>query len=307
MLGRGQRPQAAAARAPLDPEGEADGMSGSSRSTHHNRSDRTARPRGAKRGSKNGGAPGKHARRNSDTSWERAADWYDGWVGAHGSVYHRRVALPATLELLALTSGERLLDIGAGQGVLAPDAARRGAAYVGVELSPRLLRRARERHGDTGRFLLGDARALPPEVQSGAFDAVSFLLSVQDMDPLEAVIGEAARALRPGGRLVLFMVHPCFRVPRQSGWGYDPARKLPVRRIDRYLTPLAVPMGKTTSYHRPLSAYVDALARHRVGVDRLLELGDDEPWARRHGRPFNGDIPLFLALRGVKRDAVATR
>ena len=136
MLGRGQRPLAAAARAPLDPEGEADGMSGSSRSTHHNRSDRTARPRGAKRGSKNGGAPGKHARRNSDTSWERAADWYDGWVGAHGSVYHRRVALPATLELLALTSGERLLDIGAGQGVLAPDAARRGAAYVGVESEP---------------------------------------------------------------------------------------------------------------------------------------------------------------------------
>ena len=73
---------------------------------------------------------------------------------------------------------------------------------------------------------------------------MSFLLSVQDMDPLEAVIGEAARALRPGGRLVLFMVHPCFRVPRQSGWGYDPARKLPVRRIDRYLTRWPCPWAR---------------------------------------------------------------
>jgi hypothetical protein len=37
--------------------------------------------------------------------------------------------------------------------------------------------------------------------------------------------------------MVLLLTHPCFRVPRQSGWGWDEQRKLQYRRVDRYLTP----------------------------------------------------------------------
>ena len=63
------------------------------------------------------------------------------------------------------------------------------------------------------------------------------------------------------------MTHPCFRVPRQSGEGWDEQRKLLYRRVDRYLSPLAVPMkayaggrAATWSYHRPLEDYVNGLA-----------------------------------------------
>lgn len=278
------------------------------RADRGHRSDATRHPEGERR--RDNGRPDGHrrspagrraGRARPGTSWERAAEWYDGWVGKRGSVYHRRVALPVTLGLLDLAPGERLLDLGAGQGVLAPHAAQRGAEYLGIEASSRLVGLARERHGDRGRFLLGDARALPAEVGAGAFDAAVFLLSIQDMDPLDQVIAQAAGALRTPGRLVLFMVHPCFRVPRQSGWGFDADRKLPVRRVDRYLTPLAVPMGRSTSFHRPLEAYVTALAANGLTVDRLVELPDDEAWARRQGRTYNAEIPLFLALRAVKR------
>lgn len=255
-------------------------------------------------GSRHRQAPSHHpALSRSDTSWDRAADWYEGWMGKRGGIYHRRLALPITLDLLELSRGDRLLDLGAGNGVLAPHATRRGAEYLGIDLSTRLVRLARQHHGSTGRFLVGDARSLPAEVGTGKFDAAAFLLSIQDMDPLQRVIAEASRVLRPGGRLVLFMVHPCFRVPRQSGWGYDAKRNLAVRRVDRYLTPLAVPMGRTTSFHRPLEAYVSALAANGLNVDKLLEIPDDESSAARLGRAFNGDIPLFLALRAVRLDS----
>jgi SAM-dependent methyltransferase len=202
--------------------------------------------------------------------------------------------------------------VGAGQGVLAPFVTRAGAHYTGVDASPRLLDMARRHHGSLSRFLLGDARRLSSirELQRGAFDAVVFLLSLQDMDPLDPVLAGAAWALKPAGRVVLLLTHPAFRVPRQSGWGWDEGRKLVYRRVDRYLTPLPVPMktypGKesrttTRSFHRPLEAYVNALAKHGLFVDHMDEIpglkGPTNAPSTRAQNLARREIPLFLALR----------
>src|SRR5215211_7930873 len=60
----------------------------------------------------------KDGRPNVRTSWDPVAEWYTGWVGESGSKHHQLLALPAALDLLAPASGERILDIGAGPGVL---------------------------------------------------------------------------------------------------------------------------------------------------------------------------------------------
>lgn len=253
-------------------------------------------------------------RPSARTSWEPVADWYDGWVGKRGSHYHRKLAIPTTLELLALQPGERLLDLGAGQGVFASYVGEAGAAYVGLEASPKFVELARKHHGKKGKFLQGDVRRLQehPKLQGERFDAAVFLLSIQDMDPLEEVLTAAGWAMKPGGRLVIFMTHPCFRVPRQSGWGWDEGRKLVYRRVDRYLTPLPVPMkaygpgGESTrSFHRPLQDYMRALSGAGFSLEDLRELADtvDKPQKRQAGAgepPENREIPLFLALRARK-------
>jgi SAM-dependent methyltransferase len=258
-------------------------------------------------------APRKNqAQPSGSHSWDPVADWYAGWVGPEGSEHHRRLAIPALLELLQPAPGEHVLDVGCGPGVLAPHVAGAGARYTGVDASRKLIAFARRHHGAHGRFVTGDATRLPelPEVGEGAFDAAVFLLSIQDIDPLEAALASAARALRPGGRLVMLMTHPCFRVPRQSGWGWDVQRRLRYRRVDRYLTRLAVPMksygrgGATRSYHRPLGAYVNGLAAQGLLVDCVREI----PTFRTHPpgphakaeRAAMREIPLFLALRAVK-------
>jgi SAM-dependent methyltransferase len=127
------------------------------------------------------------------------------------------------------------LDVGAGQGVLAPFIAKAQARYTGVDISSRLLQFARRHHGKHGRFILGDARELAklPELRQGEFDAVVFLLSIQDMDPLHAVFESTAWVLGPGGRAVILITHPCFRVPRQSGWGWDEGRKVGIPDTER--------------------------------------------------------------------------
>lgn len=219
------------------------------------------------------------------------------------------------MDLLRPHAGEEILDVGGGQGVLAPYLADAEARVTVVDASPKLIAAAKRRHArlPNVRFLVGDARRLTAVagLEGGGYDAAVFLLSIQDMDPLDDVARGVAWALRPAGRVVMLMTHPAFRQPRHSGWGYDEGRKLTYRRIDGYLSPMAVPMKSlgdgppTRSFHRPISSYVNSLGDVGFAVDAMLELADLPP-ERRPGRAARGDaraqaeIPIFLALRAVR-------
>jgi ubiquinone/menaquinone biosynthesis C-methylase UbiE len=251
----------------------------------------------------------------TETSWERVATWYDGWVGDRGSAYHRQLAIPAVLDLLQPQPRERILDVGGGQGVLAPYLVEAGASVTVVDASAKLIAAAKRRHRSLrgARFLVGDARRLPAvaELEAAAYDAAALLLSIQDMDDLSGVVRGLDWALRSTSRVVLLMTHPAFRQARHSGWGFDENRKLTYRRVDAYLGEMAVPMKSlgggppTRSFHRPISAYVNALGDAGFFTDAMLELPDLPP-DRRPGRAARGDaranaeIPIFLGLRAVR-------
>jgi ubiquinone/menaquinone biosynthesis C-methylase UbiE len=269
------------------------------------------RPRGGDPAPRSGGPAGGPR----ETSWERVATWYDGWVGDRGSAYHRELAIPAVLDLLQPQRGEQILDVGGGQGVLAAYLTEAGANVTVVDASARLIAAAKRRHAKLrgARFLMGDARRLPAlaGIERGSFDAAVFMLSIQDMDPLDDVVRGVDWALGPESRVVLLMTHPAFRQPRHSGWGFDESRKLTYRRIDGYLNEMAVPMKSlggglpTRSFHRPISTYVNALAGAGFAVDGMLEVPDLPP-ERRPGTAVRGDaranaeIPIFLGLRAVR-------
>jgi len=100
----------------------------------------------------------------------------------------------------------RLLDIGAGTGVYLDTLARHAGSVVAVDASADMIRVARDYCA--GRGLAGvacavaDAAALP--FPDGAFDAVVALDVLHHVDRPAAVLAEAHRVLRPGGRLLVF-------------------------------------------------------------------------------------------------------
>ena len=243
--------------------------------------------------------------KKSPSGWNNVAHWYDGWVGEHGSHFHQKIAIPTLLAGLDLDRSKHILDIGCGSGVLAPHIARSNARYTGIDISRKLIQKARKYHNQHGEFKVCDARKLRHHLPQSSYDSAVFLLSIQDMNPLNDVIQNASYVLRDGGTLVILMTHPCFRIPRQSGWGYEKTKKLQYRRIDRYLTPLKIPMkqhkqGVTISFHRPLSAYINTLATHNFAINKLDEITTYASGNNKAERRANDEIPLFMLIRAMK-------
>src|SRR5690606_19983712 len=227
-------------RAPAPYNRLRDGSIGVSMKKHKAARPKTGRPR--ERALPERAAQGSGGRTRS--SWDPVASWYDGTVGMRGSPHHRKAAVPTVMRLAAVTQRELVVDIGCGQGVMAHHVSKAGGRYLGVDASSAMIRFAKERREGEGRFEVGDARDLvgTTSLTAASVDVAMFVLSIQDMDPLSDVIASTAQVLAPGGRVVIFMIHPAFRAPRGSGWGFDEQRKLVYRRVERYLTPAAVPM-----------------------------------------------------------------
>ena len=115
----------------------------------------------------------------------------------HGYQHHAgfvaKLGLPV-LEWLAPLPGERILDLGCGDGALTVEIARAGASVVGIDSSPHMIASARERGLDAR---VTDAHAL---VFADEFDAAFTNAALHWMADPGAVLAGVRRALREGGR-----------------------------------------------------------------------------------------------------------
>jgi len=154
------------------------------------------------------------------------------------------------IQLLAPCPGERVLDLGCGDGTLTIELAARGAAVVGVDRSPSMAAAA---HARGLPVVVADATRL---VFSGGFDAVfsnAVLHWVRDAD---AVLDGVYRALAPGGRFVAEL----------GGHGNVAAIVTAVRAVLRHrgIEP-PMPWDFPTA-----DACRDRLEQHGFAVDRIV-------------------------------------
>lgn len=270
---------------------------------------------------------------HNNTDWTPVAGWYDRLVGEEGSEYHQQVVLPGALRLLAPRAGQRVVDVACGQGVLCRLLAGQGVDVVGVDAARSLIAAARERErtGDraTGRkgknasevsaeklgrieYRVGDARDLSFLAEE-SFDLAACVLAIQNIHPIAPVFAGISRILRPGGKCVTVMMHPCFRAPGQSSWGWDEQGKVQYRRIDGYLLPRKKPIvthpGQakdlyTWTFHKPIQDYVKALSRAGLLIDAMEEWPSHKTSNSGPRAPAENsarqEIPMFLAIRAVK-------
>jgi ubiquinone/menaquinone biosynthesis C-methylase UbiE len=136
------------------------------------------------------------------TVWDRAARLYDF------QLLLERAAIDQALELAAIRGGERVLDLGTGTGAVLVELAARADApreAVGVDRSASMLAEAQDLPY-RWRLLRADATALPFPTDSFDVIVAAYLLHLLEPPGRRAVIAEAARVLRPRGRLITVTV-----------------------------------------------------------------------------------------------------
>jgi demethylmenaquinone methyltransferase / 2-methoxy-6-polyprenyl-1,4-benzoquinol methylase len=107
-----------------------------------------------------------------------------------------------TRQVLELQPGERVLDLAAGTGVSTEELRRSGAYAVACDFSLGMLRAGRAHKARRGvPFVAGDALHLP--FADASFDAATISFGLRNVSDVPRALGELARVVRPGGRLVI--------------------------------------------------------------------------------------------------------
>jgi trans-aconitate methyltransferase len=157
------------------------------------------------------------------------------------------------VEWLAPQPGERILDLGCGDGQLTQRVAASGASVVGIDSSPAMVSAARARGIKADH---GSAEKLP--YPDRTFEAVFSNAVLHWVRGQDEMLSEVHRVLRPGGRFVAEM----------GGHGNIAAIRVAFAAV---LTRHGFEsLGERGNYYPTSEAYSSRLARHGFSVDKII-------------------------------------
>jgi ubiquinone/menaquinone biosynthesis C-methylase UbiE len=220
------------------------------------------------------------------------------WGMGDYSVLSRQLAPAAVVlcEACAVSAGQEVLDVGAGDGNFALACAREGAAVAACDISPGMVELGRRRSAEEGydiEWVEGDAEDLP--FADGRFDCVGSVFGAFVAPRPEVVARELFRVVRPGGTVGLtawvpdgfmaevFAVGRSFAPldpdqPPSERWGEETTAR---ERLEPYAASVEYERRRITWQADSVRAFLEefsrsaptmAAARHGLGAERFEEL-----------------------------------
>ena len=261
------------------------------------------------------------------SQWDTSVESWADFIQSGKDFYRDEMNNPAFFSLIGNVRGKRILDLACGEGSNTRLLAQLGAKIVGVDFSKKMIEFARqmekkERLGID--YYVADAGDLK-EFSNDSFDIVTCSMALMDIENYEKAICEVARVMKRNGRFVFSITHPCFEWggatasgrPVGGQWKYEEGTEDSSRRASHY--ELTTYFGKsksrinwdmkrlvshfvTTSFHRTLTDYFQALYESGLLVQRLLEPKPTPggvskyPQLRKHRK-----IPQSMIIEAVKK------
>lgn len=203
---------------------------------------------------------------SAQQAWNTNARFWDERMG-EGNDFFTLLVWPAVEALLRPTPGEQVLDVACGNGLTSRRLAQAGAMVTAFDFSEEMISLARKRSaGPNPEYLVVDATDEGALRGLGAarFDSALGNMALMDIADVAPLMRALATLLRPEGRFVFSVMHPCFNNPStvQMGEAEDRAGDFVTTysvKVSRYLTPYSQPglamHGQPTPhpyFHRPL-------------------------------------------------------
>lgn len=243
--------------------------------------------------------------------WDNAAESWVDFVRRGKDYYRDELNNPAAFRLIGNVKGRFVLDLACGEGYNTRILARKGAKVVGVDFAAKLVRLARI---EEAREKLGidyhivDATDLS-KFPSDYFDLATCFMALQDIENYRKAVSEVSRVLKNKGRFVFSIPHPCFEMVVDKGNRISTTERYfgaGENHIQWKMERLSKPF-QTTSFHRTLTDYFDALHENRLLVMRLVEPQPTKRGIKKHP-PLKEVLlrPHSVIMESVKEQSKAT-
>jgi ubiquinone/menaquinone biosynthesis C-methylase UbiE len=228
-------------------------------------------------------------RRSAEQYNRMAVDYAADNAESPYNAYYER---PATIALLGEVTGQRVLEVGCGAGILTTWLVEHGAMVTAFDISEEMVALARRAVGDRASLLVADLAKPLSFAADRTFDLVVASLVLHYVEDWQHVFTEFRRVLAPGGVVVFSTHHPTM------DWEHSPddyfATKQVTERWHKGLEEFDV-----TFYRRPLTAMTHAISSSGFVIEQLVEpepvpeLRDRDPAADEQIRTK----PRFLFFR----------
>jgi ubiquinone/menaquinone biosynthesis C-methylase UbiE len=258
--------------------------------------------------------------------WDEAAESWTDFVRKGKDFYREEMNNPAFFKLVGNVKGKKTLDLACGEGSNARILARKGAKVVGVDFSKRLIElvKQQEKKEQLGiEYFVSDAANLK-EFPDNHFDIVTCSMALMDIEDYQNAIHEAARVLKRNGRFVFSITHPCFEWGdvTSSGqpigeWKYEqktpdsPPKALHyettryfgrVKLKSHWDMKRLIKPFTTTSFHRTLTDYAQALYESGLLIRRLVEPRPTKKGVSEHPKlGKHSKIPQSIIIEAIKK------
>jgi len=156
---------------------------------------------------------------SSTRSWNALGD---EWIELAQTGESRMVfIMPYMLELMGDVENKKILDLGCGEGGYSRELKKRNADVISIDCSEKIIQYAltqAEREGLTIQHFIRNSNDLYG-IEDGSFDIVLCSMMLMDCEDFEGTLREAARVLKPCGKMFVSVLHPCFNGNHEAGIG----------------------------------------------------------------------------------------
>lgn len=228
------------------------------------------------------------------TGWGKVATWYQNTISSSKNT-QKDLILPELLKFLPKESvaGKRILDLGCGTGFFLKEyLSFTDQKALGVDIDSELIILAQEnlrqeiQDGKVG-FLVQDATNLKM-LGEKSFDIVLAIESVVNMENLKGLAEGVSKVLEAGGKFIMVVNHPAFRVPQSSDWYFDKENFRQGRVVYKYRSAHKIKIDMnpgtknkedkiyTFTFHRPLEEYVNTFAKVGLRLSFIKEISSNK-------------------------------